>query len=451
MRRPIRLVLLITIILSYNLALAQKQWTLDECIEYALKNNLALKSQKLSTETYKENLSQSKRNRLPYISVGSDYNINFGKSVDPNTNDVTYNQFSSNNYRVSGSISLFNGFIRKNQIDYQRFVYQAEVANEITLKNDIAFEVMNAYYNSLYLNGLLEIVEQQKELSKLNLEKVKKQAEVGISAKTDILEIDARLANEELLLIRTQNNCKSSILDLKRAMNFPVGEEIILQEVSGISLIQSVDYENADSVYQLALEHLPTVKSKHRQLKAVEKKLAISKGVLSPSISLSGNYNTGYYETRRDENGNTIPFNEQFKNNAAQNIGVSLSIPIVNRWRSRSDIKLDKLALEKEKVDLQNFKNQLYYEIESYCQDLSAVSAEYLQAKKQAKSNQLVFEVAKKKKEQGMISIIDFYTGKNALSTARGDLLRTKLEYLMKRKTIDFYLGKPIFGIMNYE
>jgi len=196
------------------------------------------------------------------------------------------------------------------------------------------------------------------------------------------------------------------------------------------------------------MEHLPMVRSKYQQLKAVEKQLAILKGALSPSISLSGSYNTGYYETRTDENGNTIPFKDQFKNNASQNVGIFLSIPIFNRWRLHSDIKLNKLALEKEKADLENYKNQLYYEIESYCQDLSAVSAEYLQAKKQKESNQLAFEVTEKKKEQGMINIIDFYTSKNLLSAARGDLLRTKLEYMVKKKTIDFYLGKPIFRIM---
>lgn len=442
---------MLVLILIPGLTFSQKLWTLDECIQYAIKNNLDIESQHFSTLADEENLAQSKRNRLPSISAGSNYSINYGKSVDPNTYNITYSQFASNSYSIGGSITLFNGFIRKNQIDYQRFVYQAGMANETALKNDIAFNVMNAFHNSLYLKGLLGIVKQQKELSELNLEKVKKQAEVGISAKTEILEINARLADEELLVIRTENNLKASILDLKRAMNYPVNDELILHDIQENNFIQTIDYESADSIYQLALEHLPTVRAKHMQLKSIEERLAIYKGVLAPSLSASGNYNTGFYETRTDDNGSTIPFNEQIKNNAAQSIGVSLSIPIFNRWKSQSDIKINKLALEKEKVDLENFKNQLYYEIESYCQDLSAVSAEYLQAKKQTESNQLAFEVAEKKKDQGMINTVEFYTVKNQLSTAQGELLRTKLEYLVKRKTIDFYLGKPVFGILNDE
>jgi outer membrane protein len=440
-----REIVFILLLLTGSVSFAQQKWRLEDCIDYALKNNLDIESQRIASETNKEMLAQSKRNRLPYIDAGTNYNINFGKSVDPNTNDVTYNNFASNNYSLSGSVPLFDGFIRNNQIAYNRFIYRAGQANEENQKIEIAFAVMNAFHNSLYYKGLLGIVKGQKELSELNLEKVIKETEVGISAKTDILEIEARLAEEELLVIRTINNLNASLLQLKRAMNYPADQELVLQDLNEISYVSSAVYENADSVYSMAVKHLPGVEAKQQELKAVERNLAISRGRLSPSVSLSAGYYTGYYETRTDEEGNPITFQEQFSNNASQSVGVRLSIPIFNRWRTRSEIKLGKLDLEAKKVELQNFKNQLYYEIESYCQELSATSAEYLQAKKQTESNELAFEVTQKKKEQGLINILDFYTSKNLLSNAQGELLRTKLQYIIKRKTIDFYMGKPVF------
>jgi outer membrane protein len=239
------------------------------------------------------------------------------------------------------------------------------------------------------------------------------------------------------------------LLELKKAMNFPVSEELHLLETNDIDTIESAIFENADSVYSLALEHLPAVKAKHRQLEAVEKSLAVAKGSLYPSLSLYGGYYTGFYETNTDNQGNAISFKNQFKNNASQSVGISLSIPVFIRWKNRSEIKISKLELEKERVNLDNYKNQLYYEIESYCQELSAMSAEYIQAKKQTESNRLAFEVAEKKKEQGLFNIIDLYTSKNLLSNAQSELLRTKLQFLLKRKTIDFYLGKPVFDIEN--
>jgi outer membrane protein len=442
-----REIVFILLLLINSVLFAQEKWSLEDCIDYALKNNLDIESRRIASETNKEMLAQSKRNRLPYIDAGTNYNINFGKSVDPNTNDVTYNSFASNSYSLSGSVPLFEGFIRKNQIGYNRFVYLAGLAKEETQKIEIAFAVMNAFHNSLYYKGLLGIVKEQKELSELNLEKVIKETEVGISAKTDILEIEARLADEELLVIRTTNNLDASLLELKRAMNYPVAQELKLQDLNDINYVSSAVFENADSVYSMAVKHLPGVEAKQQELKAVEKNLAIARGQLSPSVALFGGYYTGFYETRTDEQGNPISFREQFSNNASQSVGINLSIPIFTRWRSRSEIKLGKLDLEAKKVELQNYKNQLYYEIESYCQDLSATSAEYLQAKKQTESNELAFEVAQKKKEQGLTNILDFYTSKNLLSNAQGELLRTKLQYIIKRKTIDFYMGKPVFGI----
>jgi outer membrane protein len=449
--RILSFLLILTMVINSRITSAQKTWSLDECIQYALQNNLDIASKEISTAVDKEHFNQARRNRLPSLGAGSNYNINFGKSVDPNTNDVTYSSFASNSYGINSSLTLFNGFVKKNTIDYNRFSYLAGMAEETALKNEIAFDVMNAFHSTLYYKGFLEIVKQQKELSELNLEKVKKEAEVGISAKTDVLEIEARLADEELLVIRTDNNYKAALLELKRIMHYPVNEILLPEKVSDSNLIQSTMFENADSVYQLALQHLPTVKAKNQQLKAVEKTLAIAKGYLMPSVSVSGGYNTGFYETRTDEEGKPISFQDQLKNNASQNIGFSLSIPLFNRWSTRSEIKLYKLNLEKQKVELENYKNQLYYEIESYCQELSAISAEYIQAKKQTESNELAFEVAEKKKEQGLINILDFYTSKNLLSNAQSELLRSKLMYLLKRKTIDFYLGKPVFGINSSE
>ena len=443
-------IVFILLMLTGSVLFAQQKWSLEECIGYALKNNLDIESRRISSEANKEILAQSKRERLPYIDAGTNYNVNFGKSVDPNTNDVTYNSFASNRYSLSGSVSLFDGFIRNNQIAYNRFIYRAGLAKEKSQKIEISFAVMNAFHNSLYYKGLLEIVKGQKKLSELNLEKVTKETEVGISAKTDILEIEARLAEEELLVIRTANNLNASLLDLKRAMNYPANQELKLRDLNDISYASTAVFENADSVYSMAVIHLPDVDVKQQELKAVEKNLAIARGQLSPSLALSGGYYTGYYETRTDQDGNPISFQEQFSNNASQSVGVRLSIPVFTRWRNRSEIKLSKIDLEAKKVELQNYKNQLYYEIESYCQELSATSAEYLQAKKQTESNELAFEVAQKKKDQGMINILDFYTSKNLLSNAQGELLRTKLQYIIKRKTIDFYLGKPVFGLKNY-
>ena len=425
---------------------AQERWSLDECISYALEHNLEIESKSLVNESQEARYMQSKRNRLPRMEAGSVYRINYGKSVDPNTNVVINNNFASNTYSMQGSLVLFEGFVRNNQIAYSRFKHLAGLEEEKALKTDIAFEVMNSYYNVLYYKGLLDIALEQKEISLLNLNKVRSESAIGISARTDVLEIEARLAEEELQVIRTQNNIRSSLLELKRVMNFPPARELHLQEPAGLEFIMPGEQVQPDSVFRLALEHLPSVKARQRQLTSVEKLLSVTRGYMYPSLSLFGGYYTGYYETNTDAAGQTVSFRNQLSNNTSQSVGLSLSIPLFNRLNTHSEVKLGKLAIEQEKVELTRFTNQLYYEIEAYCQELSATSAEYLQAQKQTASNLLAFEVAQKKKEQGLFNIIDLYTSKSLLSNAQSELLRTRLQYLIKRKTIDFYMGKPVFG-----
>lgn len=426
---------------------AQERWEIDDCISYALENNLKIGAQSITNETNREYLAQNRRDLLPYINGGGNYGINFGKSVDPNTNAVTYNNFASNNYSLQGGITLFQGFVRSNRIAWSKFNYLAGIEAQKALEIDIAFEVMEAYYNTLYYGGLLEIVVEQKRVSEKTLEKATKESEIGVGAKTDVLEIEARLAEEELQVIRTENNLKSSLIQLKKAMNYPINEELLLSGASLLEPVVSGVLEEADTIYALALLHLPEVMAKELELKATEKSLAMVKGSLYPSLSLSGGYYTGFYETNTDGQGNIIAFNEQLKNNASRSLGLSLSVPLFNRWGNRSDIKISKLDLEKKRVELTDYKNSLYYEIETYCQELSAITAEYLQAEKQVEANLLSFEVAEKKREQGLFNVIEYYTGKNQLSNAQSELLRTRLQYLLKRKTIDLYMGNPLIGI----
>ena len=275
---------------------------------YALDNNLSIVSQGFTNAANRENLAQTRRDFLPYVNARSSYGINFGKSVDPNTNTVTYRNFASNNYSLQGGISLFEGFARANRAAWSRFIYLAGLEDQKAIQIEIAFKVMDAYYNTLYYEGLLEIVREQKKLSELNLNKVRKESEIGISAKTDVLEIEALMADEELEEVRTENNLKASLIQLKKAMNYPLNEELLLGGIEDQEPVESSIYENADTVYTLALRYLPDVKAKELELKAVEKSLAIAKGSAYPSLSLSGGYNTGYYETYTDNLGNIIGF-----------------------------------------------------------------------------------------------------------------------------------------------
>ena len=213
----------IFLLISVN-AFSQEEWTLERCIHYAIANNLDVKQSNIQNKINKESLAQSKRDLLPSVSLRTGANNSFGRSLDYTTYQyVNTSQFYSS-FNLSGGIDIFRGFVKQNTISFNKLSHLAGIEDEKQLEYSIAFTVMQAYYNTLYYNGLVEIVKQQKELSEMNLEQTRKQVDLGLKAKSDLLEMESRLAKEELFLVQAQNNYKTELLNLKQAMNIANGE-----------------------------------------------------------------------------------------------------------------------------------------------------------------------------------------------------------------------------------
>ncbi len=426
-------------------ASSQEEWTLEKCIQYAINNNLDVKQSNIRIEINKENLDQSKRNLLPYASLSSGANNSFGRSLDYTTYEyVNTSQFYSS-FSVSGGMDIFRGFTKQNNVSYRKMAHLAGIEDEKQLEYDIAFAVMTAYYNTLYYYGLSEIVKEQNELSELNLEQTRKQVDLGLKAKSDLLEMESRLAKEQLILIQTQNNYKTELLNLKQAMNINDDENFAInlsEPEVGISLLETT---TPSEIYSSAMNFYPFIKAEEIRKDAAEKNISIAKGSLWPRLSMSGTYATNYSAVKGNEN--AASFSKQFKNNAYQYIGLSLNIPVFNQLGLRSDVKKAKLDFMLAEAELEKKSQQLYNEINQNFQDLESYIAEYEQLVKQVEYAEIAYEASQKKLAQGLVSIIELYDSKNIMAGAKSDLLRTKLQYIIKKKTIDIYLGKTVFGI----
>ena len=423
----------------------QKSWTLDQCIQYAIAHNLDMKRQILQSDINKEDLNQSKRNLLPSISLGVNTTNSYGKSLDYDTYEYTNTSQFYSSFGFSASMDLFRGFIRQNTISYRRMAYLAGIEDEKKQKYDIAFLVMGAYYNTVYYHGLMEIVGEQKELSKLNVERAKKQIELGLKAKSDLLEMESGLAKEELLYIQTENSYKKELLNLRQTMNLAPGEDFNIDFEETGSGITLVDPTTPASIFAEAQNFYPGIKAVELRKEAAQKYISIAKGALWPSLSMSGSY--GSYYTKTKGNTDVESFSDQFNNNISQSFGFNLNIPVFQKFSNRSEIKQARLSYMQAEVDAEKTSQQLLNEITQNYQDMESKSAEYNQLLKQVDFSQLAYDVAEKKMDQGLISVIELYTSKNEFSEAKSNLLRTKLEYIVKKKTIDYYLGKPVFGI----
>ena len=421
---------------------AQEKWTLNECITYAIKNNLKVHAAVLNEREAVVAYKQSKWNLLPGIAGGADAGMNYGRSVDPNTNGIINTSFFNNSYYLGASVDLFRGFMLQNQIRYQQYRKEVAANNKLSETDDLAFSVMNAFYYVLYFEELMKIANEQKSLSELNVKKMQILVTTGLKSQTDLLEVKANYEKDELFCIQTANNIESMWILLKKAMNLPP-DLVVKLDFSEIE--PEVDAMFTANIPDLFIRHTawsPVIQSYEMDWKASQKNINVMKAGYFPSIKLQAGYNTGYYQTNKDNNNAVIPYKDQIRNNASQVIGATLTIPVFNRNSVRFDVERSRIDAELAKTRLEIAKQNLLYQMEGDYNELTASWKELQQAKKQLQADTLAYQASQKKFNQGMITVVDLNTTKNRMANTSSQVLHSKLTYAMKKKILEFYQGK---------
>ena len=439
---------LLLLFLGTTSLFSQKVWTLDECVSYAIENNLQLNDFELNTQSNQETYRQSIRDLLPVINGFADYSVNFGRSINPEDNSFVNTEFFSNNYRVQSSFDLFQGFQKLNTIKASKFLYRATQQESLQQKYLLAFRVMSAYYDIQFIEGLITISEEQVDISQTNFDLVEKQVELGVMAGADLYEAESILFQDKLLLTQNENRLKAAKLTLLQAMNIEGESDISIQpEFISSEVSESSETMVSDSIFIAAKGFMPSIKAQEYRVKAARKQLASTRGGLYPSITLQGGIGTGYFETIVDTLGNTVPFRDQFRDNTFKFIGASLNMPIFNGWASRSRVKQQKIALERAKNTAKITEQELYQIIQQLVQEHEALMAETVQTEKGMESQRLAFSIAQKRYEKGMINAIELGQAKTLFATAQNQNLQAQLRLRVNNSTLDFYSGLPIFNI----
>lgn len=432
---------------SWFTTIAQQVWSLEQCVDFAIENNLQLNDFEFTEQSNKETYRQSVRNLLPNVNGFADYNISFGRQVNPNDNSISNTEFFSNNYSISGSFDVFQGFQKINSIKASKFLFRAAKEESIQQRYLLAFRVMRAFYDIQFIEGLIIISEEQVEISRTNYELVKKQIEVGLMAGADLYEAESLLLADELLLTQNRNRLAAAKLALIQAMNLQGETDILIRPEIENSQIETNTAITSDSIFSTAMEFIPLIKAQELRVKAAKKQVAIARGNLAPSIAIQGGYGTGYFETITDTLGVTIPFRSQFRDNTNQFIGVSLNVPISNAWSGRSRIKQQKIALSRAKNNFEIQEQELYQLIQQLVQEYNALNTEVLQTEKRSKSQELAFQIAQKRYEKGLVNAIELGRAKTLFATAQNEYLQVRLRLKVNKSTLDFYNNLPIFNI----
>lgn len=450
---------------------SQKSWTLQECIKRAKEENLDIKQAKLSVLSSEQQLLQSKLSLFPSLNGGGSQGYNYGRTVDPYSNEFTNLNVKTNNFSLSSSVTLFSGFQNINKVKRDNYEYMAKKYDIEKVINDISLTVATDFLQLLFNKELVIMAEKQLEISIQQKERISKLVSAGQLAKSSLLETNSQVAAEQLQLVKAKNQKEIALLNIKQLLEIQANTDFEIL-VPAIALPKQNKIQSTQEIYNAALEVFPNVKSAEYRLKSSDKSLAISRGGRSPRITLNGSMGSGYSDARtrilgvdslgmfpsgyQTVSGESVlmpilnyhseitPFNQQLKDNFSQSLSFSLSIPLFNGWMTNSSIANAKIGVLSAKNELQKTKNQLRKQVEQVRADVIAAEKQYEFAKKSAVALQESFSYNEQKFNEGMLNVYDYNDAKNKLIKAESELLQAKYDYLFKIKILDFFMGKPL-------
>jgi len=444
MKRMYNLIAAALLLVVFTSAQAQQTtWSLQKCIDYAVQNNIQIKQQVLNSKYYNNQLGQARYNRLPNLNAGLQNNMSFGRTIGP---DNTYLDINSNSTSgsLSTNINVWNGFILANSIKMADMDFRASLEDMQKAKDDMMLNIAASYLEILFADELGTVAEDLLKITQLQIDRTGKLVEAGSLAKGSLLEIEAQYAREELNVVNAQNRLQLAYLALYQLLELPSTESFkiekpILPEIgANMSLINSMD------VFKNAVQLKPAVKGAEFKLESARKQLLIAKGNLLPSLSFGGNYYNFYNNKYTDFAKNKIVFGDQLKSNVRYGFGVTLSIPIFNRFIAQTGVSNSQIQLENTELQLQNTKNLLRKDIEQAYTNALAAFKRYVANQKTVISSKEAFRYTEEKFNVGMINSVEYNQSKNNLSSAQSDLLQAKYEYIFRTKILDFYNGLPI-------
>lgn len=437
-----KLILILLISLSTMHLGAQNRWSLNSCISYAMQNNLNLVLTDLDEANLKLDARQSKLNLLPVVSASIGAGHSVGRSVDISTNTYVDEPKFSNSTRIETSMTLFNGFVLQNSIAYYKYKRQEASFKSVEQQDNLAFRIMEVYYNIIYYTCLVDIVKAQLEASNYSLKRVNVQIASGFRAKTDLAEIEASVASEELLLTQTENALDDEKLNLAQLMNLPDNDlSGFVCDTNDVD-IRPILVVDADQLFNEFVLISSKVQQAEAQLAAAKKSRQIVYGQFLPSLSLSAGISSHYTDTYLDKLDNVVSYRDQLDYTLNKYVGVSLSIPIFNRNRARTNLHKLRNNFDYTATQLQIIKETLRYNLNKNVHNMQGLYREYIQTEKKVEADNAAYHIAQRKYEEGIVDVIEFLTVKNRLIKSQSDLLNVGLQWKIKDRTIQFYKGE---------
>ncbi|NNG08815.1 MAG: TolC family protein [Arenibacter sp.] len=423
----------------------EKKWTLEECVYYAVENNLTIAQYELDLENAQIDKSDAIGDMLPNFNMNARISGNSGLVLDQSRNQQVSGTVTTASGGFGSSVNLFDGLRNIHRLNRAKLNALANQYRLDNLKDDIMLAVANAYLQVASNKESLKVFRAQYAVTEQDLARTEELVAAGVVPKGDLLEIQATAANQEQQIVNGEN-------------------QVLLARINLAQLLQITDYENFDiaeedfnippsdilkqspkTIFNKALSFRNDIKFSMSNVDLAIKDLQIAKGAVYPTLGAFFNYGTQYSsEFRNPATLERIPFTDQLYLTDGIAYGLQLNIPVFNGFSVKNNIKRAKigvdrsrLQLEQDKLDLENNINQAYVDVKSF-------SKAYEAAQKTLDARRLAYNYSKERFEVGLMNAFDFSQAQSRVDNAEAELIRTKYDYIFRVKVLEFYFGLPI-------
>ena len=421
--------------LSFTPAGAQTAWTMQQCMQYAIEHNHSVKQAELELDNHKAARTGAIGRFMPAVSANIGGQYNFGRAIDPETNLYTDVSTFYNGYSLQASLPVFDGFSR---IHALRAAKASQLMGQSVLwqrQNQTALDVLHAYANAVYYEGLVQMAGEKVKETDLLLRQTRLLEEVGRKSAADVAQVQSQKAEADYELAHQQNLLSSALLELKKTMAFPISEELRVESAEAAASKQSSSASPLTFHSSLLTARYQMQVSKHEWRQA--------RAALFPSLSLSAGLNTTYYHTLHSDAGQS--FRTQLKNNMGEYVGATLSIPLFNRLhtitsirRARNNYRIACENYEQQQLELEKLNREAW-------QDWQAYQKQAEQMAKKVEADSIAYRLTRRQFEEGLSTAIDLHTTSAQLLKSRATLLQCQLMALVKGQLVRYYHGETIW------
>ncbi|WP_339835513.1 TolC family protein [uncultured Flavobacterium sp.] len=468
-------IILFLLLVGIQVSAQDKKWTLEECVDYAIKNNISIKSSELDLKNATINKKDAFGAFLPSVNANASHSWNIGLNQNITTGLLQNQTTQFTSAGLSVGVDIYNGLRNQLQLRKSNLAIIASQYQLIKIQEDIALNVANAYLQILFNKENLKVQQQQKAYNLTQLERTKQLVEAGVVPQGDLLDIKATAASDTQRVIAAQNALLISKLSLAQLLRFDDFKNFDIDENQIPSLNHEILMQSSESIAQKAKETRTELKIANSNVQLAEKDIAIARGAYQPTISGFYSFSTRAAYSDRvvgfqpDVNnptsaigyvdgtnqlvlqpnyspilGSPLPLFDQFSNNKGQNFGVQLSVPIFNGFTTRNNVERSKVALERAKLNLSQQELDVERNVFTAYTDANAAKESFEAAGITLNARELSFNYARERYEVGLMNVFDFNQAQTLLVNAQSELLRTKYDYIFRTKILEFYFGIPL-------